>query len=104
MRNSIVDNLNKKQKFIIMTVLGSIVILVTFIWSMIINLGQISVSNPIPEVTLPELSELENKQSEETKANIDQDNLVPQETKDDNKLENQNNLEQELDLDKMLKP
>ena len=98
------DNLNKKQKFIIMTVLGSIVILVTFIWSMIINLGQISVSNPIPEVTLPELSELENKQSEETKANIDQDNLVPQETKDDNKLENQNNLEQELDLDKMLKP
>ena len=87
-----------------MTVLGSIVILVTFIWSMIINLGQISVSNPIPEVTLPELSELENKQSEETKANIDQDNLVPQETKDDNKLENQNNLEQELDLDKMLNP
>ena len=97
------DNLSKKQKFIALTVIGSIVILATFIWSMIINLGQISTSNPVPEVTLPELSELENKQSEETKANIDQDNLVPPETKDDDKLENQNNLEQELDLNKILK-
>ena len=86
-----------------MTVLGSIVILVTFIWSMIINLGQISTSNPIPEIKLPELSELKNKQAEETKANIDQDNLVPPETKDDNNTDNQNNLEKELDLNKILK-
>lgn len=63
------NNLNKKQKFIIMTVIGSILILATFIWSIIINLSQISVSNPISEVKLPELSELENKQAEKIKDN-----------------------------------
>lgn len=86
-----------------MTVLGSIVILATFIWSMIINLGQISISNPIPEVTLPELSELENKQAEKTKASIDEGNQIQTETKDENNTDNQNNLEQELDLNKILK-
>jgi hypothetical protein len=93
-----VDNLSKKQKFIALTVIGSIVILATFIWSMIINLSQISVSNPIPDVKLPELSELESQQVEKTK-----DNQIPTETKDDNKLDNQNTLEQELDLEKNVK-
>lgn len=92
------DNLSKKQKFIALTVIGSIVILATFIWSMIINLSQISVSNPIPDVKLPELSELESQQVEKTK-----DNQIPTETKDDNKLDNQNTLEQELDLEKNVK-
>lgn len=54
------DKLNKKQKFIILTVIGGIIILVTFIWSMIINLNQITVTNPIPEINLPEFSELTN--------------------------------------------
>jgi len=54
-----VDKLNKKQKFIILTVIGVIVILGTFIWSMIINLSQIKISNPIPEVNLPAFSELQ---------------------------------------------
>jgi len=53
-----VDKLNKKQKFIILTVIGGIIILGTFIWSMIINLNQITVTNPIPEINLPEFSEL----------------------------------------------
>lgn len=52
------DKLNKKQKFIILTVIGGIIILGTFIWSMIINLNQITVTNPIPEINLPEFSEL----------------------------------------------
>lgn len=54
------DKLNKKQKFIILTVIGGIIILGTFIWSMIINLNQITVTNPIPEINLPELSEFNN--------------------------------------------
>lgn len=92
------DNLSKKQKFIVLTVIGSIIILTAFIWSMIINLSQISVRNPIPEVKLPELSELESQQVEKTKDNIDEDNAISTETKDNNKAENKNNLEQELDL------
>jgi len=55
-----VDKLNKKQKFIILTVIGGIIILGTFIWSMIINFSQIKISNPIPEVNLPAFSELNN--------------------------------------------
>ncbi len=54
------DKLNKKQKFIIMTVIGGIIILGAFIWSMIINFSQITVTNPIPEINLPEFSELNN--------------------------------------------
>jgi len=49
-----VDNLTQKQKFIILTIFGSILILGAFIWSMVINLSQISISNPVPEVTLSE--------------------------------------------------
>ena len=100
MRNSTVDKLNKKQKFIIMTVLGSLVIFVTFIWSMIINLGQISISNPIPEVILPELSELESQQVGKEEYT---DNQIKTETKDESNTDNQNSLEQELDLNKIIK-
>jgi hypothetical protein len=54
-----VDNLNKKQKFIILTVLGSIIILASFIWSMYINLSKVNISNPVPDVKLPaEISEI----------------------------------------------
>jgi len=54
-----VDNLNKKQKFIILTVLGSIIILASFIWSMYINLSKVNISNPVPEVKVPaEISEI----------------------------------------------
>lgn len=53
------DKLSKKQKFIIMTTIGGLIIIVAFIWSMIINLSQIKISNPIPEIDLPELSELQ---------------------------------------------
>lgn len=53
------DNLNKKQKFIILTVLGSIIILASFIWSMYINLSKVNISNPVPEVKVPaEISEI----------------------------------------------
>lgn len=53
------NNLTKKQKFIILLIGGSILILGAFIWSMFINLSQISISNPVSEVTLPEeLSEI----------------------------------------------
>lgn len=48
------ENLTKKQKFIILLVIGSILIIGAFIWSMVINLSQISISNPVPEVTLQE--------------------------------------------------
>ena len=48
------NNLTKKQKFIILLVGGSILILGAFVWSMFINLSQISISNPVPEVTFPE--------------------------------------------------
>jgi len=53
-----IDKLNKKQKFIILTIIGGIIIVGAFIWSMIINFNQISISNPIPEVDMPEFSEL----------------------------------------------
>lgn len=53
------DKLSKKQKFIIMTTIGGLIIIGAFIWSMIINLSQIKISNPIPEIELPELSELQ---------------------------------------------
>lgn len=53
------DKLSKKQKFIIMTTIGGLIIIGAFIWSMIINLSQIKISNPIPEIDLPELSELQ---------------------------------------------
>jgi hypothetical protein len=49
-----VDNLTKKQKFIALLVIGSILIVGAFFWSMVINLSQISISNPVPEVSLPE--------------------------------------------------
>ena len=42
-----------------MTTIGGLIIIVAFIWSMIINLSQIKISNPIPEIDLPELSELQ---------------------------------------------
>ncbi len=48
------DNLTKKQKFIALLVIGSILIVGAFFWSMVINLSQISISNPVPEVSLPE--------------------------------------------------
>lgn len=83
-----------------MTVLGSLVIFVTFIWSMIINLGQISISNPIPEVILPELSELESQQVGKEEYT---DNQIKTETKDESNTDNQNSLEQELDLNKIIK-
>lgn len=54
------DKLDKKQKFIILSITGGIIIVGAFIWSMIINLSQIKISNPIPEVDLPEFSELTN--------------------------------------------
>jgi hypothetical protein len=55
-----VDKLDKKKKFIILSIIGGIIIVGAFIWSMIINLSQIKISNPIPEVDLPEFSELTN--------------------------------------------
>lgn len=54
------DKLDKKKKFIILSIIGGIIIVGAFIWSMIINLSQIKISNPIPEVDLPEFSELTN--------------------------------------------
>ena len=51
------DKLSKKQKFIIMTTIGGLIIIGAFIWSMIINLSQIKISNPIPEIELPELQD-----------------------------------------------
>jgi len=53
-----IDKLNKKQNFINLTIIGGIIIVGAFIWSMIINFNQISISNPIPEVDMPEFSEL----------------------------------------------
>jgi hypothetical protein len=42
-----------------LTVLGSIIILASFIWSMYINLSKVNISNPVPEVKVPaEISEI----------------------------------------------
>ncbi|MEX0597760.1 MAG: hypothetical protein WD512_14810 [Candidatus Paceibacterota bacterium] len=48
------SNLTKKHKFIILIVSGGTIILGAFIWSMVINLGQVSLSNPVPELSVPE--------------------------------------------------
>jgi hypothetical protein len=99
-----VKNLTKKQKFIILLVGGSILILVAFIWSMVINLSQISISNPVPEVTLPkELSEIIDEAKNNTQNNtqstelqeiveiLEQDqNKETEETNKDNDLINTN--------------
>ena len=106
-------NLTKKQKFIILLVGGSILILGAFIWSMFINLSQISISNPVPEVTLPkELSEIIDEATNNTQNNtqstelqeiveiLEQDkNKETEETNKDNDLINTN-----LNLDFNTKP
>jgi len=93
-----VDRINKKQKFIIMTVIGGIVIIGTFIWSMIINLSQIKISNPIPEVNLPAFSELQEnneinntpntKKSQEIAEILEQESNQEQNLQEENKEEN----------------
>lgn len=50
-------NLNKKQKFIILTILGGILILATFIWSMIINLSQFSLSKNVLSISTAKLED-----------------------------------------------
>ncbi len=80
------DNLNKKQKFIILTILGGILILATFIWSMIINISQFSLSENVPSINTPKLED--NKSDDKKNTEI----------KDVEKEKNQ-----ELDLDKILK-
>ena len=106
-------NLTKKQKFIILLVGGSILILGAFIWSMFINLSQISISNPVPEVTLPkELSEIIDEAKNNTQNNtqstelqeiveiLEQDkNKETEESNKDNDLINTN-----LNLDFNTKP
>lgn len=92
------DRINKKQKFIIMTVIGGIVIIGTFIWSMIINLSQVKISNPIPEVNLPEFSELNNnstpsdatntKKLQEIAEILEQESNQEQNLQEENKEEN----------------
>ena len=92
------DRINKKQKFIIMTVIGGIVIIGTFIWSMIINLSQVKISNPIPEINLPEFSELNNnstpsdatntKKSQEIAEILEQESNQEQNLQEENKEEN----------------
>jgi len=108
-----VNNLTKKQKFIILLVGGSILILGAFVWSMVINLSQISISNPVPEVTLPkELSEIIDEAKNNTQNNtqstelqeiveiLEQDkNKETEETNKDNDLINTN-----LNLDFNTKP
>jgi|GEM_PF-706909 len=48
------DKISKKYKFIILVVIGGIIIVAAFIWSMSINLSQFSNLDLVPEVSLPE--------------------------------------------------
>lgn len=91
------DNLTKKQKFIIFLVIGSIFIIGAFIWSMIINLSQISISNPVPEVTLPgEITDIIDEAKTNTQNNTQSTELqeiaeiLEQEQSKDKSLEEQN--------------
>ena len=102
------DNLNKKQKFIILTAIGSIIILATFIWSMVINLSQLSNNNVDTESNNSteletEKVNTEDDKKEETQNNTDNTNSDT-DKQDKTNSENKQNLNQELDLDKMLKP
>ena len=48
------DKISKKYKFIILVGIGGIIIIAAFIWSMYMNLSQLSNLDPVPEVSLPE--------------------------------------------------
>jgi hypothetical protein len=92
-----VENLTKKQKFIILFVIGSILIIGAFVWSMIINLSQISISNPVPEVTLPEeITDIIDESKTNTQNNTQSKELqeiveiLEQEQRKDKSLEEEN--------------
>ncbi len=91
------ENLTKKQKFIILFVIGSILIIGAFVWSMIINLSQISISNPVPEVTLPEeITDIIDESKTNTQNNTQSKELqeiveiLEQEQRKDKSLEEEN--------------
>lgn len=89
------NNLTKKQKFIALLVIGSILIIGAFIWSMVINLSQISISNPIPEVNLPKFPELtdeiESNNSSDTTELQEIAEILEQEQSKDKSLEQEKN-------------
>ncbi len=99
MRNSIVDNLSKKQKFIILLVGGGIIIVGAFIWSMVLNLSQMSILNPVPELSFPkEISEI----IEKNNSSSELQNITEILEKDKNKsvdLDENNKANTELNLD-----
>lgn len=71
-----------------LTVVGSIIISGSFIWSMYINLSKINISNPVPEVKVPaEISEI----IDESKTNSN--NITNNQNQDINSiLEPKNNI------------
>lgn len=95
------DKLNKKQKFIILTVIGGIIILGTFIWSMIINLSQITVTNTIPEINLPEFSELNDNSTTSDTTNTTElqeiTEILEQESGQEQNLQEENKEENIID-------
>lgn len=93
------DNLSKKQKFIILLVGGGIIIVGAFIWSMVLNLSQMSISNPVQELSFPkEISEI----IEKNNSSSELQNITEILEKDKNKsvdLDENNKANTELNLD-----
>lgn len=103
------QNLTKKQKFIILVIIGSILIIGAFIWSMVLDLSQVSISNPIPEINLPKFPELtdeiESNNSSDTTELQEIAEILEQEQSKDKSLEQEKNssdsnrVNTDIDLD-----
>jgi len=66
-----VNKLTKKQKFITLLVIGGIIIISTFIWSMYINLSQLLILESIPKVSVPdEISDIINDTNKPINDNV----------------------------------
>ena len=79
-----------------LTLLGSIIILGSFIWSMYINLSKINISNPVPEFKVPaEISEI----IDESKTNSN--NITNNQNQDINSILEPKNNNNTIKLDEV---